>query len=111
MNYFYRTENDKKSLERQSAEMEARFQEEKKRIGLELSAIQSQLQNIKTSNHETQLNGSLNQLEELYESFRKQAAAIDASLEGHVKALKLKTVQRLHELEKKMLKAEKKKIC
>lgn len=55
------------------------------------------------------LNGSLSEIEELYESFKQQAKAIDATLEKHVEALKTNTVFRLKELEKKMLRAEKRK--
>jgi hypothetical protein len=49
-------------------------------------------------------------LEQLYESFKKQATAVDGTLEKHVDALKLQTVHRLQELEKKMLRAEKRKF-
>lgn len=59
---------------------------------------------------ETKLNGSLSALEKLYESFKKQAKAVDSTLEKHVEALKSKTVYRLQELEKKMLRAEKRKF-
>ncbi|TMI96526.1 MAG: bacillithiol biosynthesis cysteine-adding enzyme BshC [Bacteroidetes bacterium] len=62
------------------------------------------------SKNEVKLNGSLSELEQLYESFKKQASAVDATLEKHVEALKLRTVQRLQELEKKMLRAEKRKF-
>lgn len=58
----------------------------------------------------TRLNGSLSELEKLYDLFRQQASAIDVTLEKHVDALKLKTVHRLQELEKKMLRAEKRKF-
>ena len=63
----------------------------------------------KESNHPIKLNGSLTELEKLYEGFKKQATAVDTTLEKHVEALKLKTVYRLQELEKKMLRAEKRK--
>ncbi len=63
------------------------------------------------SNNETRLNGSLSELENLYESFKKKAAAVDTTLEKHVDALKTKTVYRLQELEKKMLRAEKRKFA
>ena len=63
------------------------------------------------SKNEVKLNGSLTELEQLYESFKKQASAVDISLEKHVEALKLRTVQRLQELEKKMLRAEKRKFA
>lgn len=62
------------------------------------------------SKNEIKLNGSLSELEKLYESFKKQAAAVDTTLEKHVDALKSKTVYRLQELEKKMLRAEKRKF-
>ncbi|MBL7723067.1 MAG: bacillithiol biosynthesis cysteine-adding enzyme BshC [Chitinophagaceae bacterium] len=62
------------------------------------------------SKNETKLNGSLSELERLYESFKKQAAAVDTTLEKHVDALKSQTVYRLQELEKKMLRAEKRKF-
>lgn len=60
---------------------------------------------------ETKLNGSLSEMEKLYELFKKQAATVDKSLEQHVDALKTKTVYRLQELEKKMLRAEKRKYA
>jgi bacillithiol biosynthesis cysteine-adding enzyme BshC len=63
----------------------------------------------KESKNETRLNGSLTAVEQLYEQFKKQAAAVDNTLTKHVDALKLKTVYRLQELEKKMLRAEKRK--
>ncbi len=62
------------------------------------------------SKNDTRLNGQLTELEKLYESFKKQARAVDRTLEKHVDALKLGTVYRLRELEKKMLRAEKRKF-
>jgi uncharacterized protein YllA (UPF0747 family) len=62
------------------------------------------------SKNDVKLNGSLNSMEELYEEFKKQAASIDSTLLRHVEALKFKTVYRLQELEKKMLRAEKRKF-
>lgn len=66
---------------------------------------------LRDSKNDTRLNGSMSELEKLYESFRKQAAAVDGTLEKHVEALKTKTVYRLQELEKKMLRAEKRKFA
>ncbi|NOT51080.1 MAG: bacillithiol biosynthesis cysteine-adding enzyme BshC [Chitinophagaceae bacterium] len=63
------------------------------------------------SKNETKLNGSLTELEQLYDTFKKQAAAVDTTLEKHVMALKQQTVYRLQELEKKMLRAEKRKFA
>lgn len=62
------------------------------------------------SKNDVKLNGSLTELEKMYESFKKQAAAVDSTLEKHVDALKSRTVQRLQELEKKMLRAERRKF-
>jgi bacillithiol biosynthesis cysteine-adding enzyme BshC len=64
----------------------------------------------KESKHPVKLNGSLTELEQLYNTFKKQAAAVDHTLEQHVDALRLRTVHRLQELEKKMLRAEKRKF-
>jgi len=64
----------------------------------------------KESKNKTKFNGPLSELEQLYEAFKKQATAVDTTLEKHVDALKLKTVFRLQELEKKMLRAEKRKF-
>lgn len=66
---------------------------------------------VRESKNRTKLNGSLTEVEQLYEVFKKQATAVDMTLARHVDALKLKTVQRLQELEKKMLRAEKRKFA
>ncbi|HMK24412.1 MAG TPA: bacillithiol biosynthesis cysteine-adding enzyme BshC [Chitinophagaceae bacterium] len=65
----------------------------------------------KESKNETKLNGPLTEVEQLYEVFKKQAKTVDGTLEKHVDALKLQTVHRLQELEKKMLRAEKRKFA
>ncbi len=65
---------------------------------------------VRESKQEVKLNGSLTELEQLYESFKKQATAVDITLEKHVESLKLRTVHQLQELEKKMLRAEKRKF-
>ena len=65
---------------------------------------------IRESKNETKLNGSLSELENLYDTFKKQASAVDTTLEQHVDALRTKTVYRLQELEKKMLRAERRKF-
>jgi bacillithiol biosynthesis cysteine-adding enzyme BshC len=61
------------------------------------------------SNNEIKLSDSLVSLEKLYDSIKEQASIIDTTLEKHVESLKSKSVQRLKELEKKMLRAEKRK--
>lgn len=65
---------------------------------------------IRDSQNDVKLNGSMNSVEEIYESFKRQAASIDSTLMRHVEALKFKAVYSLQELEKKMLRAEKRKF-
>jgi bacillithiol biosynthesis cysteine-adding enzyme BshC len=60
--------------------------------------------------NEIRLNGNFTEADKLYESLRKQAVAVDATLGRHVEALKTQSVYRLRELEKKMLRAEKRKF-
>lgn len=62
------------------------------------------------SSHPVRLNGSLESADTLYEQIRRQASAIDATLEKHVTALKARSIKYLQELEKKMLRAEKRKF-
>ncbi len=62
------------------------------------------------STHKLKLNGSLTAAENLYEQLKQQSAAVDATLVQHVDALKTKTLYRLTELEKKILRAEKRKF-
>jgi bacillithiol biosynthesis cysteine-adding enzyme BshC len=57
------------------------------------------------------LNGTFSETEQLYSVIKKQAASIDITLEKHVEALKTQTLHRLQELEKKMLRAEKRKFA
>ena len=64
----------------------------------------------KESRNETKLNGLLKELKQIYDSFKKQATAVDSTLEKHVDSLKLQTLHRLKELEKKMVRAEKRKF-
>jgi bacillithiol synthase len=62
------------------------------------------------SANKTTLNGSAQEVEQVYDLLRRQALSIDSTLEKHVEALKAKTMYRLQELEKKMLRAEKRKF-
>jgi bacillithiol synthase len=57
-----------------------------------------------------QLNGELETVEKLYATVKAQASSVDKSLEKHVDALRTRTITRLQELEKKMLRAEKRKF-
>jgi len=60
--------------------------------------------------NEIKLNGNFTETEQLYESLKKQAVAVDITLARHVDALKTQSLYRLQELEKKMLRAEKRKF-
>jgi len=66
---------------------------------------------LRESKNATKLNGTFTETEQLYEQIKKQAAAIDLTLGQHVEALRTSTIRRLHELEKKMLRAEKRKFA
>src|SRR5688572_1886815 len=96
--------------------LEKKWQEKIAKLGFTIEAFflsQEELMNrvvMNESKNEVKLNGSLTELEKMYESFKKQATAVDSTLEKHVEALKLRTVHRLQELEKKMLRAEKRKF-
>ena len=56
-----------------------------------------------------QLNGELSGLETVFEQLKARATSIDPSLRQHVEALKTKSLRQLDALEKKMLRAERKK--
>ena len=97
--------------------VEKKWQERISKLGLAIEDFflsREELLNrvvMNESKNEVKLNGSLSKLEQMYESFKKQASAVDSSLEKHVESLKLQTVHRLQELEKKMLRAEKRKFA
>lgn len=55
------------------------------------------------------LNGKMEQADALFEAIRQQAEKVDPTLSQHVAALKTTSLKRLKELEKKMLRAEKRK--
>lgn len=65
---------------------------------------------IKESKNEIKLNGNFTDAENIYESLKKQAEPIDKTLIRHVEALKIRSLSQLRELEKKMLRAEKRKF-
>lgn len=65
---------------------------------------------MRETDKKLQLNGTLSATEQLYENIKQQAVSIDTTLEKHVNALKTSTLHRLRELEKKMLRAEKRKF-
>lgn len=57
-----------------------------------------------------QLNGEVQQLELIYESLVQLASAADASLEKHVVALQVKSRRQIENLQKKILRAERRKL-
>lgn len=62
------------------------------------------------TNNKFSLNGKLDKFNDLYEQLNEQATSIDATLHAHVESLKTKSLKKIDELEKKMLRAEKKKF-
>jgi bacillithiol biosynthesis cysteine-adding enzyme BshC len=97
--------------------VEKSLQERIRKIGFsaeDLFTSEKELVNrlvTRESKNEVRLNGALTQVEQLYELFKKQAGAVDSTLSKHVDALKTNAVHRLQELEKKMLRAEKRKFA
>ena len=63
----------------------------------------------RNKNGELKLVNELTEVAQLYQQLRQKAGNIDKTLEQHIKALQAKAERRLHELEKKMLRAEKRK--
>lgn len=57
------------------------------------------------------LNGSFTEAETFYDLLKQKTAVIDTTLTQHVEALKAKAIHRLQELEKKLLRAEKRKYA
>ncbi len=61
------------------------------------------------SKNDVKLNGAFEEAQQFYAVLREKAAVVDQTLANHVNALKEKSLYRLLELEKKMLRAEKRK--
>lgn len=59
---------------------------------------------------ELSLNGTYQKSNDLYDSLKHQAGSIDSTLTQHVERLKTQQLEKLKELEKKMLRAEKRKF-
>ena len=64
----------------------------------------------KNSENSIELNGNFEKAEAFYEQIRMQAEAIDKTLSQYVNAIKTRSLKDLEELEKKMLRAEKRKF-
>jgi bacillithiol synthase len=96
--------------------IEKKWQEKINRLGFtngDIFLTEQELINrlvVRETDKKVELNGTLSATEQLYESIKKQASSIDVTLAKHVDSLKTATLYRLHELEKKMLRAEKRKF-
>ncbi len=64
---------------------------------------------IEREGRKPQLNGELTKVEQVYAQLDELATGIDTTLSQHVAALKAKTIKQLQNLEKKMMRAERKK--
>jgi bacillithiol synthase len=64
----------------------------------------------KNSENKIELNGNFEKAEAFYEQIRIQAEAIDKTLSQYVTSIKTRSLKDLEELEKKMLRAEKRKF-
>lgn len=64
----------------------------------------------KNSENKIELNGNFEKAEAFYEQIRIQAEAVDKTLSQYVNAIKTRSLKDLEELEKKMLRAEKRKF-
>jgi uncharacterized protein YllA (UPF0747 family) len=86
------------------------------RIGFSIADFfqpQDKLMNLvvaKNSEHTVSLNGNFEKAEEFFEQIKVQAGSIDPTLSQHVAAIKARSFKTLQELEKKMLRAEKRKF-
>lgn len=94
------TQEQVKKWKKMSFELHDLFQSE--------DALLNQLV-VKEATHPLQLNGELHGVQKLYDSIQQLAGNVDETLSIHTKALQAQAVKRLQELEKKMLRAEKKK--
>jgi bacillithiol biosynthesis cysteine-adding enzyme BshC len=96
--------------------LEKKWQEKIAKLGLESTDFflpTEQLVNklvTRDSKNQVTLNGNLTGAAQLYDLLKKRAVAIDNTLGQHVEALKTRTLHQLQELEKKMLRAEKRKF-
>jgi bacillithiol biosynthesis cysteine-adding enzyme BshC len=96
--------------------VEDKWQEKIKKLGLEITDFfqpENEIMKLiveKNSENAVSLNGNFERAEELYEQIKMQAEAIDTTLSKHVAAIKARSLKNLQELEKKMLRAEKRKF-
>jgi bacillithiol biosynthesis cysteine-adding enzyme BshC len=95
--------------------VEEKWQEKIDKLGFGIADFFQNEQQILTalvtrhSNGHLKLDEELKAAEELYKKLRLKAGHIDETLVSHIEALEVKTLKPLQELEKKMVRAEKKK--
>ncbi|HEY6976463.1 MAG TPA: bacillithiol biosynthesis cysteine-adding enzyme BshC [Chitinophagaceae bacterium] len=95
--------------------VDEKYEQMVQNLGLQLEDIfhpEHELMNKIVTNrteNKVRLNGELQKIENLYNEVMNLASNVDLTLKEHVAALKTKAVSRLQELEKKMLRAEKRK--
>ncbi|MEX6689565.1 bacillithiol biosynthesis cysteine-adding enzyme BshC [Danxiaibacter flavus] len=96
--------------------VEEEWAEKTKQLQLKLDDLfkpEHDLMNMVVALHSAntvRLNGELDKIDELYKTITERAALVDSTLHDHVMALKTRALQRLEELEKKMIRAEKRKF-
>lgn len=95
--------------------VENKWEEKIERMGLQISDFFQPSQQLLTQLVTRQSNGHLKLAQELeatsqlYDAIRIKASQVDETLLAHIEALKARTVKPLQELEKKMIRAEKRK--
>ena len=96
--------------------VEDKWKQKAQRLDLDLPELFEEEQEImkaivkKRSENAVSLNGNFEKAIALYDQIGTQAGAIDPTLVRHVEAIKTRSLKHLQELEKKMLRAEKRKF-
>jgi bacillithiol biosynthesis cysteine-adding enzyme BshC len=96
--------------------IEKKWQDKIGKLGLSMDELFQEENEImklivqKYSTHAVALNGTFEKAGELFEQIKSQAGAIDPTLSQHVAAIKTRSLKTLEELEKKMMRAEKRKF-
>lgn len=97
--------------------VEEKWQEKLQKIGLSAADLFQSDDDLmreivtKQSQNAVLLNGNFEKANSLYDQIRVQAEIIDQTLSKHVAAIKARSLKELQELEKKMLRAEKRKFA
>ena len=95
--------------------VESKWKEKITRLGFNAEDFFQPAQQLLTvlvtrnKNGELKLENELAEVHQLYQLLKKKAGNIDKTLQQHIEALQARAVKPLHELEKKMLRAEKRK--